>query len=680
MYTSGSTGLPKGVEVHHGNIVRLVCGASYVRLDASRTFLLLAPIAFDASTFELWGALLHGARCVIYPARLPTPLSLGETLQRHRVDTLWLTASLFNLVVDEKPEILRGVSQLLTGGEALSPPHVQRALALLPNTQLINGYGPTESTTFACCYPIPHDLTEECGSVPIGRPISNTLCHVLDAHGNLTPIGVPGELYIGGAGLARGYLNRPELTAERFVPSPFRPGERLYRTGDQVRWREDGVLEFLGRIDHQIKLRGYRIEPGEIEAVLQQDEAIQQSLVLPREDRPGDMRLVAYLVGQGIEVDTVRARLKAHLPDYMIPAAFVVLDHLPLTPNGKVDRQALPPPDDSRPQLESGYVAPRSHIEATLAEIWANTLNLPRVGIFDNYFALGGHSLLAVRLMERIQQSIGRTLHLNTLWYQAGNIAQQAHLLTDQSESSASSKSVLLLRQGGNVPALFCLHTIGGGNLFHYEPLIRYLNSDRPVYGLQAKGIDRNEKPDTTIEAMAEYCIQSMRAIQPNGPYLLCGFSSGGLLAFEMARLLENEGIETKLFMVDTFLPNQPRSFWRRLNGWLNLVKPDHFRDLQERIYHSFLSSLGLSHLRSLRGLGESHRWAMWSYHPQASGLSADYFEASERANNQPRPSAGWASFLNGGITIHMIPGTHGTMVKHNNALVLAKKISACLS
>ena len=225
---------------------------------------------------------------------------------------------------------------------------------------------------------------------------------MLDAHGGLSPIGVAGELYIGGAGLARGYLNRPELTAERFVASPFQPGERLYRTGDRVRWREDGVIEFLGRIDHQIKLRGYRIEPGEIEAVLQEDGAILQSLVMLREDRPGDKRLVAYVVGQGIDVEAQRARLKGRLPDYMIPSALMVLDSLPLTPNGKVDRKALPVPEQDADA--SGYQAPRTPIETTLADIWGDTLKLSQVGIHDNFFDLGGHSLLAVQLMERIHR------------------------------------------------------------------------------------------------------------------------------------------------------------------------------------------------------------------------------------------------------------------------------------
>ncbi len=677
IYTSGSTGVPKGVEVCHRNIVRLVCATRYARFDASRTFLLLAPIAFDASTFELWGALLHGARCAIYPDRVPTPHALEAALQRHQVDTLWLTASLFNFIVDEKPAILAGVSQLLTGGEALSLPHVRRALARLPDTRLINGYGPTESTTFTCCYPIPRDLAEDAGSVPIGRPISNTTCYVLDAQDNPSPVGVAGELYIGGGGLARGYRNRPELTAERFVASPFQPGERLYRTGDRVRWRDDGVIEFLGRIDQQIKLRGYRIEPGEIEAVLMQDPAIRQSLVMLREDRPGDRRLVAYVVGQGVDIDATRARLRGRLPDYMIPGVIVELESLPLTPNGKVDSRALPVPEQEAGT--TAYQAPRTPLETTLAEIWAETLGLPRVGIDDNFFDLGGHSLLAVRLMDSIQQLVGRQLHLNTLWYGAGSVAQQARLLAGMSENAVSTEPVLRMRSGGRAPALFCLHTIGGGNLFHYEPLVSHLEDGRLAYGLQARGIDGNAPPHTSVEEMAQYCIQSMRSVQPEGPYLLCGFSSGGLVAYEMARCLAQAGIEARLFLVDSFTSDHPESLRSHALRWKRLIRERRFREIQERIYHSVLSRVGMGRLRKLRSMGESHRWAMWNYRPRSSDLSAEYFEATERIPGMTRPSCGWIPLLQGGLRLHQVPGAHGTMVKGDSAAVLARAISACL-
>ena len=299
IYTSGSTGTPKGAAIPHRGVLRLLFGQDYVALGPSQRVLQLAPISFDASTLEVWGALLHGGCCVLFAERVPTAADLAAALARHDVTTLWLTASLFNAVVDEAPAALQGVRQVLTGGEALSVAHIQRAQAALPGTQLIKGYGPTESTTFTCCYPIPRPVGEV-PSIPIGRPIAHTQVYVLDDR--LQPVagGVAGELYIGGHGLARGYWNRPALTADRFVPDPFgaEPGARLYRTGDRVRWRADGTIEFLGRLDDQVKVRGFRIEPGEIEAALAQHPGVRGVSVVAREDVPGDRRLVAYVVPQ----------------------------------------------------------------------------------------------------------------------------------------------------------------------------------------------------------------------------------------------------------------------------------------------------------------------------------------------------------------------------------------------
>ena len=289
--------MPKGVEICHYNIARLLLNNTYARFDNQQNFLLSAPIAFDASTFEVWGGLLHGARCVIYPERVPTLNGLEKIIEQQHINILWLTAALFNAVIDEKPQILSTVAQVLTGGEALSKTHIQRALKQLPDSQLINGYGPTESTTFTCCYSIPKSIAHQASSIPIGYPIANTQIYILDKHLQPVPIGVSGEIHIGGDGLARGYLNRPELTAEKFIKHPFSddPQARLYKTGDLARYLPDGTIEFLGRIDHQVKIRGFRIELGEIESVLGQYPGINEVVVTVREDQPGDKRLIAYL-------------------------------------------------------------------------------------------------------------------------------------------------------------------------------------------------------------------------------------------------------------------------------------------------------------------------------------------------------------------------------------------------
>jgi aspartate racemase len=409
-YTSGSTGRPKGVCVPHRGIVRLVRNADYARLDPGEVCLQLAPLAFDASTFEIWGSLLNGARLVLHPAEPPSPAGLARVVRRHGVTTLWLTAALFHEVVDGAPGGLPPVRQLLAGGDVLSPRHVGRVLREWPGVRLVNGYGPTENTTFTCCHTVTAADLER-PSVPIGRPIANTRVYVLDRHGEPVPVGVPGELHAAGDGLARGYLNCPDLTAERFVPDPWSgaPGARLYRTGDLVRWRPDGTLEFLGRTDAQVKVRGFRVEPGEVEAALGQHPAVREAVVTAREDRPGERRLVAYLVpreGPEAGPSGLRRFLAERLPAHMIPAAFVTLTALPLTPTGKVDRSALPAPEPA-PVEGSAPAGPMTPGEALVARVWAELLERPDVRARDDFFALGGHSLLATRLVARLEEALG---------------------------------------------------------------------------------------------------------------------------------------------------------------------------------------------------------------------------------------------------------------------------------
>ena len=434
MYTSGSTGMPKGVCVHHRSIVRLVCETNYVELGPEEVVLQLAPMSFDAATFEIWGALLNGGRLVVYPAGKPSLEEVGAEIRRHRVTTLWLTGALFHQMVDQHLPDLAGVRQLLAGGEALSPDHVRRVLASLGSEQrLINGYGPTENTTFTCCHVMAAG-DEVSETVPIGRPIANTRVYVLDESLQPVPIGVAGELCIGGDGLAEGYWNRSELSAQRFIanPLPEETGARLYRTGDLVRYRADGVLEFIGRIDDQIKVRGFRVEPGEVESALCQHRDVNEAVVLCREDVPGERILVAYVTGsehcEPVPTE-LRVHLRAALPAFMIPSAFVVLDTLPVTPNGKVDRAALPPPSGER-QIEAGYVASRTELEARLADIWARVLRVDRVGIHDDFFELGGHSLLATQVVSRVREAFDIELTLAEFFAHPTVSVLGAHLLT----------------------------------------------------------------------------------------------------------------------------------------------------------------------------------------------------------------------------------------------------------
>ncbi|MGZ3461732.1 MAG: amino acid adenylation domain-containing protein, partial [Archangium sp.] len=391
-FTSGSTGRPKGVCIEHRSVLRTVLGVDYAHLGPEHSFLLIAPISFDASTLEVWGPLLHGARLVVFPPHSPGDVQeLAAVLSRHNVTTLHLTSGLFTQMVDANLEGLRPVQQLLTGGDVVSAPHVQRVLDVL-RIPVTACYGPTESTLFASCLRMTQP-SEVGTSVPIGRPISNTQVYILDRHLQPLPPGVPGELFISGDGLARGYLGSSSLTAERFLPNPFSstPGARMYRTGDLARHRQDGVLEFLGRIDNQVKVRGFRIELSEVEAALLSHPSVREAVVVAREDSPGLKRLVAYVTGesQALGSEALRAFLKQRLPEYMVPSAFMHLEALPLTSNAKVDRKALPAPD-SRPELAQQFVAPRDEVEQKLASLWAAVLRLERVGIHDNFFELGG--------------------------------------------------------------------------------------------------------------------------------------------------------------------------------------------------------------------------------------------------------------------------------------------------
>ena len=405
MYTSGSTGTPKGVQIEHRSIVRLVGRPAYVELSAATRMLHAAPMGFDASTLELWGPLLHGGTCVLHDEAVPTARGLARTIAAHGVTTMWLTSALFNAVVDDDPTALSGVRQLFIGGEALSPKNVRRALAALPATQIVNGYGPTECTTFTTTYRIPHDLPADL-PIPIGAPIADTQCYVLDRSGAPVPVGIVGELYVGGLGVARGYLARPELDAERFVANPY-GDERLYRTGDRVRWRPDGTLEFVGRADDQIKLRGFRIELGEIEARLAALPGVASCAVAVRNDGPTGKRLVAYVVASDPALASpvaLRAQLADLLPEFMVPATFVAVAALPVTANGKLDRASLPAPTTTRPELAQPYRAPADERETAICDAFADVLGLDRVGVLDGFFELGGDSLLSLRLLARLRE------------------------------------------------------------------------------------------------------------------------------------------------------------------------------------------------------------------------------------------------------------------------------------
>lgn len=393
MYTSGSTGKPKGVEIPQRGIIRLVKNTDYITFSADDVFLQLAPVAFDAATFEIWGSLLNGAKLAIMPPELPSLSELGAAIQHFEVTTLWLTAGLFRLMADHQLPALKGVNQLLTGGDVVSPGHVQKVLSM-GGIQVINGYGPTENTTFSCCYKVPHDWSGDV--LPIGKPIAGTTAYILDDRLQQVPIGVVGELYVGGDGLANGYAGQPMLTKERFIA--HEQFGRLYRTGDLVRYQFDGIISFLGRKDDQVKIRGFRVELGEIETTLAQLPKVKDAIVIAKKGK-----LIAYLtavLAEFIDTNEVRDELIRILPDYMVPSSFVLLDELPLTENGKVDRRSLPMPA----AIENLQELPKGEVEQKLASVWTEVLGIPMIDRKENFFRLGGDSILSLQVIAKAAQ------------------------------------------------------------------------------------------------------------------------------------------------------------------------------------------------------------------------------------------------------------------------------------
>ena len=719
IYTSGSTGRPKGVEVRHRGVVRLLFGVDYVRLDRAQTILHLAPISFDAATFEVWGALLHGGKCVLFPGKVPSPRELGAVLKKHRVNTLWLTAALFNTLINEEPQALSDVKQLLIGGEALSVPHVRKGLAQLPNTEIINGYGPTESTTFTCCYRIPRQLDDNLSSIPIGKPIGNTQVYILDSNLNPVPIGVPGELHIGGDGLARGYLNRPGLTGEKFIANPFSVGttSRLYKTGDRARYLPDGNIEFLGRMDNQVKLRGYRIELGEIEAVLGQHPGIREAVVTIREDNPGEKQLVGYVVGKSSGEPTaseLRGYLEEKLPEYMVPSAFVFLNKLPLTPNGKVDRSTLPAPENSPRELEEGYVAPRSVTEQRLVQIWAEVLKIERVGVHDNFFIMGGHSLLAIRLLSLMAKEFECEVPLRGL-FESPTIAAVANYIDARNEDwngtdklgkrnwsylfklkSGYSKSPVYVFPGG----------FGGENeALALAQIAHFVGAEYPFYGLSARSSRGSERGHESVEEMARDFLEEIKSIQPKGPYHLLGHCLGGVVAYEIAcRLQDHEEEVGLLGFLDTVRPKRARYYrylaWRLVEKMIPnwqyyyrdrfLYHLEKLRSLEwrERINYLMQRSETLKEvfdlkpaktvagaqqppsMRELRGNQASHIRALLRYRPRQYRGRVFSLVADEVMSRKKDNTLGWGKHVRGEFQVYHSTGNHDSFVRDHTETV----------
>lgn len=559
LFTSGSTGQPKGVEIEHRALVNFLLSMQREPGMTSRDVVMaLTPLSFDIAGLELYLPLLAGAGIILANRRQAMDGAwLQRELDQGRVTVMQATPATWRIVLQAGWQGGRRV-KVLCGGESLSRELAQELLARAGS--LWNVYGPTETTIWSALERV---RTAE-RPVSLGRPIANTQVYVLDPNREPVPVGIPGELYIGGTGLARGYRGAPHLTEERFVSSPFRTGERLYRTGDQVKWLPDGRLEYVGRIDHQVKLRGFRIELGEIESVLAEHPTVKQAVVIVREDAPGDKRLAAYVTakdGQICDPQTLRRLLREAVPDYMVPAAIVPLAEFPLTPNGKVDRSALPVPSAEPVHDGPQAIEPRNRIELQLAAIWEQVLGITPIGIRDNFFALGGYSLLALRMFSAIEQTFGTRLPM-ALLFLAPTIEQLADVLADEG-CTVRWRSLVAVQPEGKQPPFFAVPGVGG-NVLVFARLAKLLGNDQPFYGLQARGLDGKEKPFMRVEDMAAHYIDEIRSVQPQGPYLIGGTCTGGLAAYEIAQQLTAQGEKVILAVIESWHPRSYLTHWSR--------------------------------------------------------------------------------------------------------------------
>ena len=533
IYTSGSTGKPKGVEISHRALVNLLTAMRHlIQVDEQDELMAVTTLSFDIAALELFLPLTVGARVEIVSREVAADGGqLSAKLQQSGVTLMQATPATWRILL-EVGWPGSGRLRILCGGESMPTDLAERLLTRCG--KLWNVYGPTETTIWSCA----HLVESVEGPISVGRPLGNTQVYLLDAHMHPVPIGVPGEMYLGGAGLARGYLKRAELTAERFVRHPFagHGQDRLYKTGDLARYRPDGTIEFLGRVDHQVKLRGHRIELGEIDSLLLQHSGVRQAVVHMRTDKSGDERLVAYVVPSDSPTTfpELREHLERKLPGYMVPSAFVELDALPLTPNGKTDRAALPIPESPHPKV--GVVAPRNVVELRLVELWKTVLELEQISVTDNFFDLGGHSLLAVRLFAKIELCFGRFLPLASI-FKAPTIEKLAAMINNE-RMNLGFRCLVPLRETGSNPPLFC---VSGLDTYVFHDFTEHFGANQPLYGLQFRGLDGHSEPLRRIEDIAAEFVDELRSVQPAGPYHLFGHCFGGLVAYEMAQQLTDQ-------------------------------------------------------------------------------------------------------------------------------------------
>ncbi|MBR8834561.1 MAG: amino acid adenylation domain-containing protein [Stigonema ocellatum SAG 48.90 = DSM 106950] len=737
IYTSGSTGKPKGVMIPHRGICNMLNWRQTTFGITQRDKVLQTiSLSFDPSVWQIFWPLLFGAQLILArPGGHQDTAYLVKIISSAQITVITLVPSLLRVLLEEKGfENCQSLRHVTCGGEALPIALIERFHAILNKENVLhNCYGPTEASIDATFW------TCQCGTAnkiaPIGRPIANVQIYILNENLQQVPVGESGELHIGGAGLARGYLNRPELSAEKFICNPLRESEelgvrseefkenasiqnskfntqnycsgRLYKTGDLGRYLPDGNIEFLGRIDNLVKIRGFRVELEEIEAILSQHSSVQETVVIIREDVPGDKRLVAYVVANREQVPSpseLQHFLKEHLPEYMVPAAFVFLSALPFNPNGKVDRRALPVPDASSFSLSTDFVAPRDELELKMTQIWEQVLNIQPIGVRENFFDIGGNSLLAVHLFAQIEQKLGRKFPLGTL-LQAPTIEKLTSIFRSSGWSAAWSSLVPVQPSGSKRP-FFCVAPSGGTALV-FADLMRYMSPEQPFYALQQPGLEGKSLPFTSIEEIATHYIQEIRTLQPEGPYLIGGACFGSIVALEIAQQLYRQGQEVQLLaFIDAFWPEnvreRPKSILMYLAQFvtyhitvLSLLTRDqkwsHIQRLIQRIIRKIFYKLYRGSLHSMpvtfrasyfQDLNRQFRinYVSQVYPGRLSLIlpSTKTHWFTSDSDHEDLLSA-WNRFSTGGVDIHKFSGHHELMFREPYVQSLAEKLQACL-
>jgi amino acid adenylation domain-containing protein len=695
IYTSGSTGKPKGVQVEHRSLVNFLHSMQKrPGMTDSDVLLSVTTVSFDIAALELFLPLIVGARVVLTTRETAADgRRLQEQIETSGATVMQATPTTWRMLIEAGWQGFEDF-KVLCGGEPLALDLAENMLK--GGNNVWNLYGPTETTVWSTACQVKANWSY----VSIGRPIDNTRLYILDSNMEPVPLGVSGELFIGGQGLARGYLNRPELSAEKFVRDPYHenPEARLFKTGDLARYRADGSLECLGRIDQQLKIRGHRVEPGEIEATLREHPAVRQAVVLGRESAPGaeDMRLVAYLVvSQDIAFDQNELRdfLKRKLPDHLVPSAFVPLKALPIAPGGKVNRLALPPIDSKRRYLPKALVAPRDRLEFQLAQIWESLINVKPIGIRDNFFELGGHSLSTIKLVTEIKKHLGMDLPVTAV-FAAPTIEQLANVIRAEGWTPPRNCLIEIRAEGSKSP----LFLISGG-----YPLPLHFDPDQPVYGLSFCGMFEKQIAHTSLKEIAASYVQSIRTVQPKGPYYLAGHSSGGTVAFEVARVFDSEGEKTGLLaLLDTYGPRSRRmsflqtlkAYWRAfkrrapkdrlpylmfvLNRTASSATIPIRRMFWLALHPTFLS--GQPVRLTSKNLSMAYDFAFRNHETQpyqgrgvllrAREAKAGFYDAADR---------GWRGMFTSGLEIHEISGDHLTMLNEVNVHEVAQRLSECL-